>query len=188
MTSKTEICNLALLKLGKNRIQNIDTDESQQATTLALVYDIALRELLGETTWDFAVFRQALNKTTETPLYKWAYKFQLPTYPKFIRLVEVNNNPEYELEGEYILTNENELMITYIGEISDASKFSVDFQKTFISLLAYKICFDLTNSNDLEDKFYKQYIANLTNAMNNIGSYKQKKYIENSYWINARTL
>ena len=72
MPSKTDLCNLALIKIGKARVIDIDTDESQQATDLRLVYDFALAEIMAEADWSFAVFRQSLNKITETPLYQWS--------------------------------------------------------------------------------------------------------------------
>jgi len=70
MTSKTELCNLALLKLGKSRVQDIDTDSSQQATDLRLAYDFTLNQILNEAEWSFAVCRQSLNKVVDTPLYE----------------------------------------------------------------------------------------------------------------------
>jgi hypothetical protein len=187
MTSKTDICNLALIKIGKARVQDIDTDESQQATDLKLVYDSALLEILAEAEWSFAVFRQALNKSVETPLYEWSYKFQIPTYPKYIRLISIENDPAYSIEGDFIFCNQSSINILYIGLVADPNLYTIPFQNAFVLLLAYKICYNLTNSSSREKELYAEYREKLAYAVNLYKALNAESAITDNTWATTRT-
>jgi hypothetical protein len=186
MTSKTELCNLALLKLGKSRVQDIDTDSSQQATDLRLAYDFTLNQILNEAEWSFAVCRQSLNKVVDTPLYEWSYKFALPTNPEYIKLISIENNPEYTIEGKYILTNIDNIKITYIGRITDPNEYTTGFKNAFVLLLAYKICYNLTGSNTKEKELYAEYQDALYSAMTQFKAIRNETGITSNEWIDIR--
>jgi hypothetical protein len=187
MPSKTDLCNLALLKLGKPRVQDIDTDNSQQATDLKLVYDFALVDILKESNWSFAVFRQALNKVNETPLYEWTYKFQLPVVPEYIRLIGIENDVDYTIEEKCILTNTDNIKITYIGKVIDPNQYSVAFQEAFVLLLASKICYNLTNSSSREKDLIAQYQNALGLAINQGKAVNAENAITSNTWADIRT-
>ncbi len=187
MPSKTDLCNLALIKIGKSRVIDIDTDDSQQATDLKLVYDYALSEIMAEADWSFAVFRQSLNKITETPLYQWSYKYQLPTYPEYIRLISIENEPEYTIEGNYILANVDNLRITYIGKVIDPNKYTIPFQNAFVLLLASKICYNLTNSSSREKELLAEYRDKLSYAISQYKTLISESAITDNSWATTRT-
>jgi hypothetical protein len=187
MPSKTDICNLALIKIGKNRVIDIDSDDSQQATDLKLVYDFTLSEILAEADWSFAVFRQSLNKSVETPLYEWSYKFQLPTNPEYVRLISIENEPDYTIEGKYILTNTDNIKITYIGKVTDPNQYTIPFQNAFVALLAYKICYNLTNSSSREKEILAEYQQKLSYAITQYKTLSGEKAITGNNWATTRT-
>jgi len=61
MSSKTEISNMALSHLGVGyEIQNIETEQSQEATACRRYYDIALQTTLTDYPWPFAIVTSAL--------------------------------------------------------------------------------------------------------------------------------
>ena len=186
MTSKTELCNLALLKLGKSRVQDIDTDPSQQATDLKLAYDFTLNQILNEAEWSFAVRRQALNKLTETPLYGWSYIFTLPANPEYIKLISVENNPDYVIEGKYILSNEENLNITYIARITDPNDYTAGFKNAFVLLLATKICYNLTGSDSREKQLLTEYENALYQAMTQFKAIRNQAPLISNEWIDIR--
>ncbi len=187
MPSKTDICNLALIKIGKNRVIDIDTDDSQQATDLKLVYDFTLLEILAEADWSFAIFRQALNKSVGSPLYQWSYSFQLPTNPEYVRLISIEGNPEYTIEGKYILTNTDNIKITYIGKVIDPNQYTIPFQNAFVALLAYKICYNLTNSSSREKEILAEYQQKLSYAITQYKTLSSEKAITGNNWAATRT-
>jgi len=105
--SKTSICNKALRKLGAKALINIDTDTSPEATLCKASYDTVLLEVLRMHNWNFAIFRQSLNlDASGTPVFQYTNRFILPTIPIFIKLLSVENDIDFKLENNFLVTNE----------------------------------------------------------------------------------
>jgi len=162
MTTKTSICNKALRKLGLNPLINVDTDTSREATFCKANYDEILLETLRLHNWNFAIFRQSLNKDNTTPAFEYSYRFILPTIPMFVRLLEVYNNTNFRLENKYILTNENSVKIRYIGKETDPNKHDSIFINVFACRLAIEIGYPLTSDTGRItriDNEYREYLS-----------------------------
>jgi hypothetical protein len=187
MTSKTDICNRALIKLGKATIRDIDTDESPQGTLCKAVYVLMLDEVLRQAEWNFAVNRQALNKDASgSPLYEWAYRFILPTVPPVIKIISVENNVPFKIEGNYLVSNSDNIKLKYIGRITDPNLYDSLFINALVLRLAYEISFSLTSQTSLGDSIYKQYLLALEEAKNQNSQDDNELPIQDSTWTNAR--
>jgi len=187
MTSKTDICNRALIKLGKATIRDIDTDESPQGTLCKAVYVSMLDEVLRLAEWNFAVNRQALNKDASgSPLYEWAYRFILPTIPPVIKIISVVNNVPFKIEGNYLVSNSDNVKLKYIGRITDPNLYDSLFINVLMLRLAYEISFSLTSQTSLGDNIYKQYLLALEEARNQNSQDDNELPIQDSTWTNAR--
>jgi|DEB0MinimDraft_10_1074344.scaffolds.fasta_scaffold23873_2 hypothetical protein len=144
--SKTSICNKALRKLGANPLMNVDTDNTTPATLCKASYDDVLQEVLRMHNWNFAVFRQSLVlDASGSPIYEFSNRFILPTIPIFIRLLSVENNIEYRLENNFLLTNESSVNIRFIGKETDPNKYDSLFIECFAARLAYEIGYSITS-------------------------------------------
>jgi len=144
--SKTSICNKALRKLGANPLMNVDTDNTKPATLCKASYDDVLQEVLRMHNWNFAVFRQSLVlDTSGSPIYEFSNRFILPTIPIFIRLLSVENNIEFRLENNFLLTNESAVNIRFIGKETDPNKYDSLFIECFAARLAYEIGYSITS-------------------------------------------
>lgn len=187
MTSKTDICNRALIKLGKATIRDIDTDESPQGTLCKAVYVSMLDEVLRQAEWNFAVNRQALNKDASgSPLYEWAYRFILPTVPPVIKIISVENNVSFKIESNYLVSNSDNIKLKYIGRITDPNLYDSLFINVLVLRLAYEISFSLTSQTSLGDSIYKQYLLALEEAKNQNSQDDNELPIQDSTWTNAR--
>lgn len=187
MTSKTDICNRALIKLGKATIRDIDTDESPQGTLCKAVYVSMLDEVLRQAEWNFAVNRQALNKDASgSPLYEWAYRFILPTVPPVIKIISVENNVSFKIEGNYLVSNSDNIKLKYIGRITDPNLYDSLFINVLVLRLAYEISFSLTSQTSLGKDIYNQYILALEEAKNQNSQDDNELPIQDSTWTNAR--
>lgn len=187
MTSKTDICNRALIKLGKATIRDIDTDESPQGTLCKAVYVAMLDEILRQAEWNFAVNRQALNKDASgSPLYEWAYRFILPTVPPVIKIISVENNVPFKIEGNYLVSNSDNIKLKYIARITDPNLYDSLFVNVLVLRLAYEISFSLTSQTNLSDSIYKQYLIALEEAKNQNSQDDNELPIQDSTWTNAR--
>ena len=144
--SKTSICNKALRKLGANPLMNVDTDNTKPATLCKASYDDVLQEVLRMHNWNFAVFRQSLVlDASGSPIYEFSNRFILPTIPIFIRLLSVENNIEFRLENNFLLTNESAVNIRFIGKETDPNKYDSLFIECFAARLAYEIGYSITS-------------------------------------------
>ena len=189
MTSKTDICNRALIKLGKDTIRNIDTDESQASTLCRAVYDTMLMEVLRQFEWNFAIVRQTLNRDmSDDPLFEWSYRFILPTIPQVIKILSVENNVPFKIEGEFLVTNSDTINLKYIGKIADPNKYDVLFQETLSLAIAKEICFAMTSQTTLKDNLTKEYLFSLQNAKDANYNDTNEIPIQNNSWTNARII
>lgn len=77
--SKTEICNLALARLGKDQfIGNIETEQSKPARLCRQFYPMALAELLEDYDWTFAQSVVQLAVPVGDPPPGWSFQYSLP--------------------------------------------------------------------------------------------------------------
>ena len=173
MTSKTSICNKALRKIGVSTVINIDTDTSPQATACKAVYDDLLLEVLREHEWNFAIFRKELAQDAAAPAYEYSYRFVLPTFPVIVKLLDVYNNNDYQIENGYLLTNETTVKIKYVGKETDPNKYDSLFIETFSLRIAQEVCFELTGDKALASSMFELYQLALQNA-------KDKNYQEDN--------
>ena len=144
--SKTSICNKALRKLGANPLMNVDTDDGTPATLCKASYNDVLEEVLRVHNWNFAIFRQSLVlDASGSPIYEFSNRFILPTIPIFIRLLSVENDIEFRLENNFLLTNESAVNIRFIGKETDPNKYDSLFIECFAARLAYEIGYSITS-------------------------------------------
>ena len=150
MESKTEICALALSRLGnQNSIENIDTPKKQTEIVCAKWYDVSRQAALKTMMPNFARKRAIWAKSADyVPAfgYTYAYKYQADCL-KILGVGEARGTlKNYDIEGEYLLTNENYeegLPVRYIADVTDVSKFTSDFIQLFSWILARNICMEL---------------------------------------------
>ena len=76
-TTDVDICNAALVKIGKPAAITSLTDGSVAANTCAAVYSISLNTLLAEHQWSFATVT-ALLSLLDNPNSLWGYCYQTP--------------------------------------------------------------------------------------------------------------
>lgn len=78
-TSKTEVCNLALARIGKDQgIANFDTEQSKAARLCRQFYGLVVDELLGDYDWTFATAVVKLATPSGDPPIGWMYQYALP--------------------------------------------------------------------------------------------------------------
>ncbi len=142
--SNTSICNQALGKIGAQRINDFedDTESSAQAIQCRLHFEPTRDALLRSHYWPFASARKTLSQDDTDPDFEWDNQFILPTDFLYLKSIFDNspatNNSRHShaIEGERILTNDNEMKIRYVKKVTDASKFDPLFVKVLVLLLA----------------------------------------------------
>ena len=79
ITSKVDICNMALGQLGNyGTVSNIDTPTNDKERTFALWYDISRQSVLKILVPNFALTRLYVSQLVETPSFGYAYFYEYP--------------------------------------------------------------------------------------------------------------
>ena len=189
MASAVDICNIALTKLGAERIASLG-ENNESARACNLMYQFTRDAELRSHPWNFAIKRAQLAEDANPPSFGYAASFTLPS--DFLRLLPPDpaynfNTHDWQIEGRKILTNETSLLdIRYVARITDTEQFDSLFVHALGARLAVEICEQLTQSNtkaQIMRDDYKEAIrtARKLNAFENIPA---ESYSDT--WITAR--
>lgn len=143
MTSKADICNMALCHLGANpTVVSIDpADGGAYAIHCARFYPIALNQMLTMP-WQFAMRRTALTLVEEEPNDQWLYSYSLPS--SCVRAFHVlpdggtdNDGIEFIQEGTLIYCDQPDVTLVYTTSEVVSGNFPPMFSEGLSRLLAY---------------------------------------------------
>jgi len=152
--SQVQIVNLALTKLGQDRVVAI-TDDTEAARVMRSMWDMTLDTTLASFPWKFAIKRVELAALADAPLgTEWTLQYALPD--ECLRLVQVGEDwafysptvQSFALEGGVILTNEAApLFVRYVQRITNVGLWPPLFGRVMAMQLAADASEKLTTSN-----------------------------------------
>lgn len=156
ITSKTDVCNLALSEIGARRIVSIESDTTPEANSCRLHFDHAANTLLRRHHWNFAITRKTLSRLADDPASEWTSAWQIPgDCVRFIRVVGRDpENPirDYAIEGSSLLVHGDEAVkIVYISNDVPVTGWDDLFIDAMKYLLASQIASDITQSPQLAE-------------------------------------
>jgi len=147
VSTKTDICNLALDHLGKPPITDI-TEGSREAQTCLRQYDVARRMCLARSPWTFARKLRTMSLLDENELSDiWAYRYDLPDDMQHMhRLVEpgrvaIENSapvPSY-IESGSVYANVEAAKVLYTWDSVDTRTWSALFDDVVALFLAMRL-------------------------------------------------
>lgn len=182
--SVTDICCLALLRVGQPAISDIN-ESSPTAITCRKFYEETRDELLRQHPWNFAIGRKELAASTTSPDFEFTYQFPLPA--DCLRVLSLYySDYEWVIEGKNLLTNVDSPQIKYIKRITDSGIFPPDFTEALSIKLAQKLASYVTQNLKLSQLLYEEFemvLARAKAADAQEGSYQA---LETSTIINAR--
>jgi hypothetical protein len=188
MASKVEIVNLALLQIGDEIIMSLDED-TKAARTMNAIYDSTLREVLEDHTWGFAKARTSLAPLVATPTFEFAHAYQLPV--DFVRMVymgELGDELVWHIEGQTLVTDEDEANIVYIRMIEDPGIYPGKFVTAFACLLALRGADSIAGSNQSRQQgLQKAYDKLVADAATVDSQNSSPPVLRANRWHNART-
>lgn len=163
--TETEICNAALGRIGASTLlPNATVYDAAQAKELAVVtsaYGLTRDRLLRSHPWNFAMKRVVITKDATAPAFGWAYRFALPS--DNLRVVKCNGHEvdeadrQWEVEGTWLLANEEEAAVTYVYRVTTTTLFDALFTQALIVLLASEIAGQLTRGADMRAGLLEEY-------------------------------
>lgn len=154
MASEVGICNSALVKIGASRIVALD-EGSKNANVCSELYSKLRDDLLRSHVWNFATVRLKLARLASTPVFGFAYEYQLPV--DWLRTLSVHDNDrgqgfvEYRIEGRRLRSSAENLYLRYIRIVTDANEMPSDFREALALMLSRDITIPIAQSNALRE-------------------------------------
>lgn len=184
MTSRVEICNRALDKLGSAPITSLQ-DDTKAARACARMFDAIRDAELRDHQWNFAIARTELPALAEAPAFGFARQFQLPG--DCLKVVAIDPRGDWKVEGRRILTDlPAPLRMTYVKQADDPSAFDALFVEALSARLASELCESLTQSNTKKRMAMEDYGQAVRRARRIDAVEGTPDALEETSWIRAR--
>lgn len=190
--SQTEIVNLALTRLGQDRVISI-SDDVEAARVMRSLWDFTRDAVLAGYPWKFAIKRTSLPALSTAPAYGWARQFTVPE--ECLRLVQVGDDyvfytgllETFQLEGGVILTDEAApLRLRYVERVTNVGLWPVLFGRVVAMQLAIDACEKLTTSSAKQGVLNEAYALAVAQARKQSAIERPPQRADNSDWLNAR--
>lgn len=190
--SQTEIVNLALTRLGQDRVISIG-DDVEAARVMRSLWDFTRDAVLASYPWKFAIKRTSLPALADAPAYGWARQFTVPE--ECLRLVQVGDDyvfytgllETFQLEGGVIMTDEAApLRLRYVERVTNVGLWPVLFGRVVAMQLAIDACEKLTTSSAKQTALNDAYALAVAQARKQSAIERPPQRAENSDWLNAR--
>ena len=161
-TSKTSICNLALIHLGHSKLlANVETDQTAAANACRTVYDQVRNEVLRDFTWPFATERVTLALVEADPNDEWDYAYRYPDDCIMFHRILNDDRPTalithlpfrlgQDSQGALIFTDRENAMGQYTIRIEDPSRYPPDFVGMLALLLAVYLAPSVTAGDEFK--------------------------------------
>lgn len=165
MASKVGICNLALTKLGADPIASLSSG-TREASMCNILYNDLAKEVMIEGAWTSTITRATLNKISTAPEWGYDSRFQLPTNPKSLKVLSINDlapgDYDYRIEGDKLLINTSAVKIEYIGYITDTESYDEFLKQAIVSKLASELAYAVTGDKQLAQMLWEKYKAEVS--------------------------
>lgn len=158
MTSKIDLCNMALARVGQNAITSF-SDNTDAAKRCSVLFDPVVDIVMSASEWTTLIKRVQLVATTTTPVYDFTYEFQLP--PGILKLIEIADNrdkiTEYKREGDKLLCNISPISIKYTIREENTQLWGPHLYEAVTLKLAAELVYPLTGNAGLIEGFERKY-------------------------------
>jgi hypothetical protein len=185
MASEVGISSAALNKLGAEVIMSFD-DHTNRSNLCRDFYPYIRDAVLRAYPWNCALIQKALVHDAATPLFDWDYKFQLPIDPYCLRVIKIEDEPDYAIKGRYIYTNESSISIEYISRITDPGLFDSLLKEAIEARLAAELAIPITRIPQMASQMWALYEAKLREARTMDGMEGTKDGWESNELIDVR--
>ena len=170
MTSNVDICNSALNMVGASIITSL-TEDSKAARVCNQRYTFVRDAVFRAHPWNCLIKRVKLGQDATAPVYKFAYRYSLPSDPYCLRVLTISDDGneerrdiEYKVEGNrYLLTDEGTVYIQYISH-EDPNQYDFLLIEAIAARMASDIAYPLVGSSTLSTNMFAMYEIKLKEA------------------------
>ena len=138
------VCNQSLARLGSKRFTYANQATEIEGIQSELIYTQTRNALERSFEWSFCKARKTLAPETNTPDFEWDYRFKLPdNYLRMRSDYGIDDSyavdARFAIEGDCILSNNDEIDLKYIKKVTDPDDFDPLFTEVLILTLAKKL-------------------------------------------------
>jgi hypothetical protein len=182
-TSVVSLVNNALGLIGAEFITSMD--DPKRAAQLAKQFFPDTRDaVLRAFSWNCVEKAVVLAPLAQTPPFKWAYQFQLPS--DFLRVISIEESTEYKVQGRKLLANVNTISLTYIYREQDVSQYDPLLASCIEARLASQLAIPVLENTGLADAMLQLYTQRLREAKGIDSREKSQEQYEVEGWIESR--
>lgn len=206
-TSETEVCNLALIRLGHQTITSL-AEGTPTSDLCNLLYTQTRDSLLRSHPWNFAIKRVTLALSGTTPNHEFTYQHALPS--DCLKVIRTNweadgttgssaiygfpgvmgyNQVEipYRIENGFLLCNETVAKIEYVARITDVAMFDPLFVRALSLDMATAMAMKLTDNATLFKTMSDEFRMTMAEArLQDATEGTPRDVVDASGWITAR--
>lgn len=164
--SSVGIANIALAKLGADRIISLD-ENSENARLVNAIYGTMRDDVLRSHPWNFAIKRSTPAVSATAP--NWGYSYAFPIPSDCLRILRVSTTEtdtleDYKLEDDSVLCEYDTIYIKYIYRVTDSTKYDSNFIQCFALRLASELAFPITGKTDLAQLLKQEFESRISEA------------------------
>ncbi len=189
MSSKVQIANRALSKLGAGRITSFE-DNTKSAKEVSAIYEDLSEEVMSSGAWPSATYRATLAQSTTSPEFEYAYKYALPTSPKCLKVLTLDEqragDVRYRIESGFLLTDETAVSIKYIGKVTDSEQYDVYLRRAIVAQLVADLAYTFMGQVTAAEKLIAWAKEEIKDALNNAGTQGSAREIPSDIMIDVR--
>lgn len=200
VSSAVDICNLSCDLLQIDPITSIATPETAQEELFARWYDHARKEALRRHSWNFAIKRTVLAKSSDAPPFGYSAAYELPSdYIRLMYISSSNINQDYPipsrdfaveggriLAGNLLSENSDSLSLVYVSDYENVPNMDALFIEYLAISLAQKVAYTVTQSNTNIDRLTQLMEAAEAKARAMDGQESPPLRVERSRAISSR--
>lgn len=186
-SSKVEITNLALTLLGADLITSM-TESNERARTANTIFDSVRDSVLRAHPWNFATRRMSLaSLASPTPADTWQYYFTPPANSlRILKVDEAVGGRDFVMERGYIACNYSPIIVKYIYQEADVTKYDALFVQALAARLAHAMAWRRIQSSTREEELWKTYRSYVKEARSVDSQEGTPEDLTADDWLEAR--
>ncbi len=212
MTTVTELCNIALARIGnRNGLVDFATDTTTEGDMCRIHYPMVRRSILRAHPWNCAVKRAMLTRLAEPPAFEYQYQFLLPD--DYLAVVRMSWEADgyisadrpasgyweqatiaYRIEAStanagrrVLLTNQSSCGMEYIADITDSAAFDPMLVNAISMQLAVELAMSLAQNRQMAEmltQLAQMKLREARSADSQEGA--PRTPIDDGYWARVR--
>lgn len=188
-TSLISLCNRALDLLGADPLTSLE-DQSKAARLCARNFSSVRDAVLRSYPWNCAMQRIRLPALADPPAFGYYYQYRLPEGPNppyCLRVYEVMDGDEWQLEGRAILTDyAPPLAIRYVARLEDPNLFDSLLAECVSAALGVYLAANLTEAASRVEAMQQRYQQLLAEARRIDAQEEPSQRLDANQWLESR--